>query len=278
MIVPNLYIVGFQKCGSTSLYELLNNHPQINGSSPKETFALVDLDSQRFNVDLNITNSNFLWKKFFSDDTFDYKYYMEASVCNYHQKTALEYIRKLKKKKIIFIVRNPISRFRSSFEYYSPKLEKKVDNIHEFLSILKNENQKNELSNDGAKYSLDGGNFMKYINKWEKHIDSKDMIIIKFEDLIKNTRFELERIQKFLDIDAFSTYEFPSENKTLKIKNIKLHFVLRSIFSRFRLGRFDFFQNLYKKLNTTSGKSSLNKSEIIWLKDYYKDELNKFYF
>jgi len=35
-ILPNFLIVGAQKCGTTTLYDILNEHPEANMSSVKE--------------------------------------------------------------------------------------------------------------------------------------------------------------------------------------------------------------------------------------------------
>ena len=35
-IKPNLFIVGFAKCGTTALHEYLSTHPNVHPSFPKE--------------------------------------------------------------------------------------------------------------------------------------------------------------------------------------------------------------------------------------------------
>src|SRR5689334_10681741 len=42
LTLPNLVIAGAPKCGTSSLYRWLADHPQAFGSAPKETFYLMD--------------------------------------------------------------------------------------------------------------------------------------------------------------------------------------------------------------------------------------------
>ena len=45
-IRPNLLLAGFQKCGSSSLFHMLNKHPEITGSMPKESFPTFPIKAQ----------------------------------------------------------------------------------------------------------------------------------------------------------------------------------------------------------------------------------------
>ena len=42
LINANIFILGFQKCGSSTLFDVLANHSEISGTEPKETFFLTD--------------------------------------------------------------------------------------------------------------------------------------------------------------------------------------------------------------------------------------------
>lgn len=276
-MIPNLYIVGFQKCGSTSLYELLNNHQQILGCEPKETFALVDVGNERYNDIENVKNKNFSWDNYVTKNINQYTYFMEASVCNFNQETALNYINKVKDPKIIFIIRDPIERFRSSFDYYSPKLSSNIKDINDLIKLKKNSIKTEKLTHGGIKYALENGKYLMYINLWQKKFGKESIHIIKFEDLIDNTSSELKKIENFLEINPFLFNELPKENKTKIIKNRKLHFFLKEKLSKYKLGRYTFFQNLYSKLNTGGEKSTISKNNRKWLKNYYKSEYEFFY-
>ena len=53
MTLPNLVIAGAPKCGTTSLFEWLVDHPQVCGSSVKETRYFVDRGARWLNPRAN---------------------------------------------------------------------------------------------------------------------------------------------------------------------------------------------------------------------------------
>lgn len=52
-MLPNLVITGFPKCGTTSLFTWLADHPQVTGSTVKETNFFVDPGTHSFRSHAN---------------------------------------------------------------------------------------------------------------------------------------------------------------------------------------------------------------------------------
>lgn len=53
MVVPSLIIAGAPKCGTTSLFDYLIRHPDIGGSSVKETHYFMDCNYPLYNSKAN---------------------------------------------------------------------------------------------------------------------------------------------------------------------------------------------------------------------------------
>ncbi|MCP5333794.1 MAG: hypothetical protein H7A13_10650, partial [Pseudomonadales bacterium] len=51
--LPNLIIAGAPKCGTTSLFDYLVQHPQVGGSSVKETCYVMDRGYPLFKAQSN---------------------------------------------------------------------------------------------------------------------------------------------------------------------------------------------------------------------------------
>ncbi len=121
-MIPNLFIVGAPKAGTTSLYYYLAEHPDIFMSTPKEInyFSKSELDKQGlYYKDLKLKNiadyeslfKNAIHKKVIGEASVSYLFYPEIP------KKIFEYNPKAK---IIILLRNPVDR---GFSHYSMDLK-----------------------------------------------------------------------------------------------------------------------------------------------------------
>ena len=107
---PNLFIPGAAKSGTTSLHNLLDQHPEICMSSVKEPGYWKN---EKFKDFKNIEKENYLNlfmksnHKIFGESTTAYMYY-DSFINNINSNYKVS-------PKFIFILRNPIDRFNSHF-------------------------------------------------------------------------------------------------------------------------------------------------------------------
>lgn len=269
---PNLFLVGFQKCGSSSLFDWLIQHSQIKGTSPKETYALVDDNYEHFNEVKNISSTNFNWSTYINMGI-PSKYIIEGSVCNFYQERALSYISEQQQAKIIFIVRNPIKRFISCYNYlglggaYLPV----NTSLKEYYKLAKDESVKNEL----LRYGLSHGKYSIHINRWKEKISNDRILITSLERFSSDIDGERERILKFLELDYEPALknEVRLVNRTKRVRNEYLHHVIRNIFKGKGLGKSK-LAIFYNRLNkTTKNNNNIIDGELLnQLNQYYANE------
>jgi hypothetical protein len=270
-MVPNLYLVGFQKCGSSSLYKLLSQHPKIAVTQPKETFALVDDCDEHYNPVFNVRNDAFSWQDIQQNSLQNINYFLEGSVCNFYQNTALDYIKSKKNQpKVIFIIRDPIKRFRSAFMYYTPRITnyQPIKTLNEFYKVLKFVEV--DLNVDGAKYALQHGEYCRYISRWEYALGKDSIKVISFEALVKYPEQTASEIFVFLELKHVAV-TLNKENITKNIKYRQLNHYLKQIFSGSGLGKTKLGE-VYLKLNRTHKKESIPETLQQQLEIYYKAE------
>lgn len=208
--VPNLLILGSQKCGTSSLHYYLSAHPDIYMSSPfKEPgyfiFDQWGKDYWKIKGE-NIQSKSELKQKYMIDNSFvDQKYFGDSSthytIGNRVEKYDIVTI--LKKEsphaKIIYIIRNPFERITSSY-YHMMKYWNYSKSIDEFI--------------------VDDGNSIKttlYFNQIKPFADAfkPDVLILQFEDLIDDTQKVLNKTYDFLGLQFFNHHnEFKIYNKT----------------------------------------------------------------
>lgn len=274
---PNLFIVGFQKCGSSSLFHILSEINDISVSNPKETFAFTDFDSPHFNADNNISNPKFDWNNYYGNK--NSKYFLEASVCNFYQDTAINYISKLREKKVIFIIRNPIDRFVSTFDYYGKRIQNygPILDLEEYFNIIKD--NPNSIKVEGAKYAIDHGKYSYFIRRWKDKIGSENILVIGLKSLVMEPEPTILSICNFLKLPHPQFIEIQHRNKTKNIRSRRLDYYTKELFRGSGLGK-SFLGKLYKKLNSSSSGPELSKEMASKLAEIYREEfeLYKDYF
>lgn len=272
---PNLLLVGFQKCGSSYLFDLLTQHPQIIGTIPKETFFLTDEGYENYNFLKNASNKDAPWTSFFPKNKQNVSYYLEASVCNFYQQKALEYAKYNSETKILFILRNPIDRFISNYKYYSgniPKLKKNIS-IEEYYDKV----SRGEYSKDSLKYAIEHGKYHKYIKKWEEAIGRDKLLIISFKNIITKPNIELKKIYDFLDLEYPTSMKLKMNkvNVSREVRFRSLHIALQAIFGK----KFPFKKNIkkiYYQLFTSKKELIVSEKLKAKLNEEYKEELEQY--
>lgn len=266
--VPNLYIAGFQKCGSSSLAELLNQHPEITLCNPKETFSLSDKSSSNYNYDTNIVNENFTWNDFYETKGNE-KYFLEASVNNFYQKTALNYISSLDESKVIFILRDPLDRLWSAYHYYfKSNPENLQDNsFKKFLQFQNTDLHNNDAINNAVEF----GKFSKYIEIWTQELGDEKIFVTSLKLLKEDLESEMNRILIFLDIKPFNVKQLPVKNSSHVIKWPRLTKFLYRNFAKNSLATTKLAM-IYHKMNKSKNISKSKDQLLYELKDQYINE------
>lgn len=181
-----LLIIGSMKCGTTSLFYYLSEHPNICPCRVKEPnfFANHENFSKGFNWYQN------LWD--FEPDK--HKIAMESST--HYTKiplfpNAADFISRVDKNiefKFIYIMRNPIDRIES---HYTHSLQAKWGtNIR-------------PMNEDINTQIIEVSKYAKQINEYYSRFSPNNILLLNFEDLKNNPMKLLERICNFLDIDPF---------------------------------------------------------------------------
>ena len=176
----------------------------------------------------------------------------------------------------IYIVRDPRNLVSSISNHYSLTLENSKKFL--FTRMFIENKKKGELVKDSIKTFL--GTWDEHYKFWKNN--NKDFLLIKYEDLIKNSRFELERIinfiKKYTDVQ---TNEDKNENiiKTTNFKylqnleekgyfNENAHETVNNKKKFFNLGPENKWKNLLDKkiLEEIETKFSAEMKELGYLK------------
>ena len=247
--LPNLFIPGAAKSGTTTLHELLNLHPEISMSKVKEP---VFWNNKKFEKYIEQDWLNY--KKLFVEKS---KIYGESTTSYMYYNSFVENINKNYKKspKFIFILRNPIDRYNSHF-WWMKGLGLEKNKIKNVLNI---ESQINFEEYDYyPKNYFQFGLYSKWIQRFIDNFGLENIKVITLEKLISNRLDTINSCFDFLGLKKLESIPEKNSNKTTRIKySFLYHFIRKS-----SIGKMNY---------TKIGKIFLSNKSIDRIKNKLKD-------
>ena len=215
---PNFFIPGAAKSGTTSLHELLDTHPEISMSKEKEP---VYWNNKLFNEFENLEISRYLnlfeqEVKIKGESTTSYMYYdnfIKNVKDNFH-----------KPPKFIFILRNPIDRYISHYNWLKGlgKEKRRIDEIIEEERYLDFKEY-----NDYPKQYYQFGLYYKWISRFIENFGKENIKIVTFEKLISERLNIINSCYEFLGVSKMDSVSFIKSNKTNKVIFPSMYHFLR---------------------------------------------------
>ena len=206
MEVPNFLIIGAAKAGTTSLYDWLNQHPQIYMTPTKETNFFA-FEGEEISYPKGSISEGYL-------DGFktSFESYMEQfqGVTNeiaigeaspsylYHTKAAARIKYYCPDVKLIAILRDPVERAYSQFLHHA---REGFENCLDFIAALREED--NRILNKWwwGYFYVDGGFYYTQLQRYFEKFDSSKIKVYLYEDLRSNRYDLIKDIFQFLEVD-----------------------------------------------------------------------------
>ena len=214
MTPRHLFVVGAQRSGTTYLYHILNNHPDIEMNHPvkPEPKFFLKPDAEH-----RLTEYH---KTFFSNPSVKYWGDKSASYLE-HEEVAHRISKCFPDAVILFTFRNPIERAISHFRYsVDNKVETlKLENVLEDPSLQFREFDRSKISVSPFLY-LERSKYVIYLDGFAKYFPKEQMKVLVFEDFVGNEE-AVKELYRYLDVhenfvpDSINqTINFASEQVT----------------------------------------------------------------
>lgn len=188
-MLPNFIIIGVSKCGTTTLYNSLKNHPQIFVSQPKEP--------NYFNKTINYRSTRGEYEKLF-EHAGSFPFRGESSV-GYTNPSRIHFVPKriheaIPDCKLIFMVRHPIKRLESEW-----KMRLRLNNTAnpDFLE---------ELQYNIKMYNH--GLYWETLSQYLEYFRKEQILTVFMEDL--HNSFDTEIFRVLTHIGADTVYKLSS--------------------------------------------------------------------
>lgn len=280
-VIPNLFIVGAPKCGTTSLHYYLNQHPDIFLCEPKEP--------NFFNTDIK-RSSRISKEEYFSlFEEAKEKYIGEATPLYLMSKEAPINIKKISPDaKIIIAIRRPADLIFSAFHQNKYNLVEEATTLEEALAEEQERAKNLKHTKTGEPVDrLIYSRFVDFSTQIQHYIKAfgQDQVhVIIFDELKLNTKKEVLKVFDFLGVRKDVPINYSIQNAAKAHKNYVVASILKSppaLISK--IGRFLFSPEtrrklylLIKNVNTDDAKKpKLNPQTDKLLTERYKPEIEK---
>ena len=231
--LPNFFIIGAQRCGTTSLYSYLQGHPRVSSGLKKE----ISFFDKRYQKGLLWYRSQFpsffFCKKLAGSQKAQIRLGDATPEYLFHPHAAQRIFSNMPDAKIIVMLRNPVDRAYSHyqhsvrFKFETLPFEKAIDQEEKRLEGEREKMLKNEISNSVTyeKFSyLRRGIYVDQLKVWMNQFPREQFLIIKSEDFYQNTPERFGEVLSFLGLNDwtpahFKQYahkEYSNMNKNLK--------------------------------------------------------------
>lgn len=260
-MLPNVFIAGVPKAATSSVHRWLSDHPEVGGSSVKETFYFIDKAFSSFNPNANFNLHGIgPYENFFSHLSKQQppKIIFESSAEYIYQTTALNQLPDFPTNpKFIFLLREPASQiysiyqyFRNNYSFVSRDLSFKM-----FLKLARM--RSNKLAQHNLlRYAFDNCYYAKHVNEWVKRCGKDRIQLYLYEDLVRDKRAFMQEIALNLGINPayYETYSFPMENETYRVRAFWLQAInvkLRDLLPKGPI--YHLARKTYRRINTKKG-------------------------
>lgn len=198
MGIPNLYIIGAPKCGTTSLCYHLAQHPEIHIPNRKEPYYLAN--------DLNWVDGWGISSKSEYESLYNTKksYQIDASTWYLYSKSARKKISEIKNIKIIICLRHPVNFIESL--WWHMRSRGKDTNKTLIKSLTKEADIKNGANFRPAPHARaimykENAHFSKYVKPFLDEFSPSQIKVIFLEDLSLNLDNTLSDTYSFLGLN-----------------------------------------------------------------------------
>lgn len=222
---PNVIIAGMPKCGTTSLFGYLAAHPQVCGSSAKETCVLMDPDSPLFKPDANFNLQGVKGYNAYFDHCQDQPIRLESTPDYFYQATAFKYLGSIKPRpKLIFVLREPARRVYSLFRFAQNNLSI-LDRNMDFSRFLEKVRKGDFSGRPILQNCLNHSRYHRHLLPWFESMGTGNILLLTLESLKAAPRATMSRIAACLGIDSgfYTDYTFNILNPSIAVRWTGLH-------------------------------------------------------
>lgn len=275
-----LIIGGTEKAGTTSMYQYLAAHPQVRASRRKETDYFRSAPPHAISDYLTLFNDGATTKAMYMEAS---PGYLSESEIAAPAMSAL-----IPDSKLLFILRNPIERLLSGFEFHKSRFHIPESMTFDNYIDLCMRFERNEISQEQTGLKLwhlkvpDAGKYGRHLADFMTRFPCGQIKVTALEDLQKDPFAYVTDVCQWAGLDAsfFNDFEFFRANVTFKPRRRWLQKVGLAVNSTFEpvFNRYPMLKHClltaYKRVNGAQvEKPAMSPRTREILREYYAGDL-----
>src|SRR5664280_480383 len=232
--VPDFFIVGNAKSGTSALYRMLRRHPQIYMPDVKEpSFFVPELQLPRQKA----PNYSDTFEEYLSlfDAARPEQRVGEATPSYLWSRTAASRIADVQPAaRIIAILREPASFLRSlHLQFVQNHVETETD-LRKAVGLEELRRQGEALPGDSTRpqallYS-DHVRYVEQLRRYHAIFPPEQVLVLIYEDFRRDNESTVRTVLRFLDVDDTSPIEVMEWNPTVRVRSPRLYGLVRSLY------------------------------------------------
>ncbi len=267
MALPNLIIAGAPKCGTSSLFQWIADHPDAEGSIVKETCYFVDAGSHVFDPANNFSSGGQAgYERFFPVSNRKAKIRLEATPTYLYQESALRLLPDLPNRpRFLFVLREPSAQILSTYRYFTNNWTHLKAGVS-FADFLEMADRKDPrlAHNELLRLAHANARYIDPLSRWRERVGEARMKVILLEDIQADRNAAMADLAAWLglDPDFYADYPYPRENETYRVRSRMAQAINQQV--RGLVARTPFYQParaLYRRLNTAKAPAPLSASD-----------------
>ncbi len=286
--LPNLVIAGAPKCGTTSIYAWLADHPQVCASPVKQTgFFLDSLYPLLPRISCH-THDLDAYRQYFRHARGDEAIVCEATPDYMYQETALDRLECLDPvPHLVFVLRRPSRRVYSLYQFARNNVAvlKASVSFTEYVDAL--------LADKVPPYlrarpilgrAIEHSRYVFWVERWLERFPEGHVHVFQFEAMRNDPRGFMQRFADRFGVDSafYNDYDFTRRNATYRVRNVKLHRLKRTLSRLARQITPDAAQRrmegIYRTFNVAPGvppPSEEDRATMARLDDFFRAQNHK---
>ncbi len=233
MSLPDFFIIGAPKAGTTALHVALAPHPQLFLSPVKEPkFFLTDGPPRtRAGPGVEHSNSTYIWRREEYEQLF-----AGASPGTLRGESTTLYLSDMEahrrlhdlvpSARLIAVLRDPVDRAHSNWTHNrSVGLERERD----FLAACALEEERHRLGWSPMWSYLRLGRYGEQIENLLRYFPTDQLLLLRYSDLCDEPQRSVERVCEFLGVDRGLVRSLPAANVTADVSDSALNEMLRRL-------------------------------------------------
>ncbi|HEY2571694.1 MAG TPA: sulfotransferase [Solirubrobacteraceae bacterium] len=228
--LPDFFIVGHPKCGTTALYQMLRSHPQIYMPDAKETrFFAPELHPGSHASRLHPETIEQYLALF--QDAEDLQRAGEASPSYLRSHTAAARIAELAPDaRIIAILREPADFLRSlHMELLRDHVEPEPDLAKAIALEEARSSEQARREAPGLVYS-DYVHYADQLRRYRDAFGAERVLVLIYDDFRDDNEATVRRVLQFLGVDAQASFQSSDANPSVRVRSLRMYELARSLY------------------------------------------------